>query len=348
MFHQAGGGASVNVLRAGPRERIAFGDTVAFYDIFNGDADGICALHQLRMTEPREAELVTGTKREIRLVERCAAASGDELTVLDVSFDSNRAAIDRALLSGARIRYFDHHFAGEIPSHPHLDAHVDTASDVCTSLIVDRVLDGRHRAWAVVAAFGDNLERAALQAASGLGYAPHALARLRELGESLNYNAYGDSVEDLHYHPADLYRALSAYADPFDFIAGEPVFDVLRQGLADDLYRAAESETQALSERAALIVLPDASWSRRVSGTLGNRLAQEHPQRAHAVLTTQRGGFRVSVRAPIERPQGADRLCRQFESGGGRAGAGGIDRLPHADFERFARAFAAAFASQPS
>ena len=66
----------MNVLRAGPRERIAFGDTVAFYDIFNGDADGICALHQLRMTEPREAELVTGTKREIRLVERCAAASG--------------------------------------------------------------------------------------------------------------------------------------------------------------------------------------------------------------------------------------------------------------------------------
>ena len=317
--------------------------TVAFYDIFNGDADGICALHQLRMSAPRQAELITGTKREIRLVERCRAGAGDELTVLDVSFDSNRDAVERALAAGARIRYFDHHFAGEIPAHARLEASIDTASDVCTSLIVDRVLNGRHRAWAIVAAFGDNLEQPALKAASALAYTPSALAQLRELGESINYNAYGDSVEDLHYHPADLYRSLSAYADPFEFIAGEPIFDVLRQGLADDLYRAAETRTQALSERAALIVLPDASWSRRIGGMLGNRLAREHPQRAHAVLTTHGAGFRVSVRAPLERPQGADQLCRQFESGGGRAGAGGINHLPRADFERFARAFAAAF-----
>ena len=320
---------------------------MAFYDIFNGDADGICALHQLRMSEPRQAELVTGTKREIRLVERCSAGHGDELAVLDVSFDSNRDAIDRLLLAGARIRYFDHHYAGEIPSHAQLEVHVDTAADVCTSLIVDRVLSGRHRAWAIVAAFGDNLERAALQAAHASGYAPDALARLRELGESINYNAYGDSVEDLHYHPADLYRTLSAYADPFEFIAGEPVFDVLRQGLADDLYRAAETRTQAVSEHAALVVLPDAPWSRRIGGILGNRLAQEHPHRAHAVLTTQQGGFRVSVRAPIEHAQGADQLCRQFETGGGRAAAGGINFLPHADFERFARAFAQAFGAAP-
>ena len=320
---------------------------MAFYDIFNGDADGICALHQLRMCEPRQAELITGAKREIRLIERCHAGSGDELTALDISFDSNRAAIDRLLLAGARIRWFDHHYAGEIPSHAQLQTHIDTASDVCTSLIVDRVLNGRHRAWAVVAAFGDNLEQSAVRAAAALGYTTSALARLRELGESINYNAYGDSVEDLHYHPADLYRTLSWYADPFEFIADEPVFDVLRQALADDLYRAAESRAQAVSERAALIVLPDASWSRRIGGILGNRLARDHPHRAHAVLTTQPGGFRVSVRAPVEHAQGADQLCRQFESGGGRAGAGGIDHLPHADFERFARAFATAFGTAP-
>ena len=43
------------------------------YDVFNGDADGICALHQLRLDEPRDAELVTGVKRDIGLVARINA-----------------------------------------------------------------------------------------------------------------------------------------------------------------------------------------------------------------------------------------------------------------------------------
>ena len=70
---------------------------MAFYDIFNGDADGICALHQLRLAIPREAHMVTGAKREIRLLERVRARAGDELTVLDVSLESNREGIVRAL-----------------------------------------------------------------------------------------------------------------------------------------------------------------------------------------------------------------------------------------------------------
>ncbi|RUM38930.1 MAG: acetyltransferase, partial [Desulfobulbus sp.] len=40
------------------------------YDVFNGDADGICALHQLRLHDPRpDAHLVTGVKRDICLLE---------------------------------------------------------------------------------------------------------------------------------------------------------------------------------------------------------------------------------------------------------------------------------------
>jgi hypothetical protein len=318
---------------------------MAFYDIFNGDADGICALHQLRLTEPRNGELITGTKREIRLVERCPAQKGDELTVLDISFDSNRQAIVRALDAEARIRYFDHHYAGEIPTHPALETHIDTAADTCTSLLVDRALAGRQRVWAVVAAFGDNLGQAALRAAISLDYAPLDLERLRELGEAINYNAYGESVEDLHYHPADLYRSLSSYADPLQFIADEPVFEVLRQGMADDLFRASEIKAQVACAHGTLLVLPDAAWSRRVAGTLGNKLALAHPEQAHAVLTAHLGGYVVSVRAPVARPRGAEVLCRGFESGGGRAAAAGINHLPQADFERFVRAFAAAFES---
>ncbi|MCC6535503.1 MAG: acetyltransferase [Burkholderiales bacterium] len=316
---------------------------MAFYDIFNGDADGICALHQLRLSEPRGAELVTGTKREIRLVERVAAAAGDELTVLDISLDANRAAVLRALAAGARVRYFDHHYAGEIPAGAAFEANIDTDPGSCTSLLVDRALGGAHRAWAVVGAFGDNLAAAASAAAAPLGFAPHALARLQELGECLNYNAYGESVDDLYYPPSDLYRALAPYADPLQFIDGEPVFDVLRDGMADDLYRVAEARAQFEDEHHALLMLPDAAWSRRVAGVLGNRLAQREPARAHAIVTARADGFVVSVRAPIARPMGADALCRQFDTGGGRAGAAGINHLPQADFERFARAFARAF-----
>jgi len=41
------------------------------------------------------------------------------------------------------------------------------------------------------------------------------------------------------------------------------------------------------------------------------------------------GGYRVSVRAPYNRKQGADELCRQFQSGGGRKAAAGINQLAY-------------------
>ena len=314
-----------------------------FYDVFNGDADGICALHQLRLAEPRASVLVTGVKRDIALLERVEAQAGDEITVLDVSLERNAAALQEQLARGATCRYFDHHFPGVMPSHPRLKAYIDTAPDICTSLLVDRYLDGRQRVWAVVAAFGDNLAGPARRAAASLNLTEQQLAQLQELGDCINYNAYGDSVDDLNYHPADLYLTLSRYADPFEFVISEPVFDILRSGRADDLFRAGELAPEFATPRCALYMLPDAAWSRRVSGSFGNQLAIEHPGRAHAVLTHGNGGYRVSVRAALERPRGADALCRQFESGGGRQAAAGIDWLPAGDFARFAAAFRQAF-----
>jgi hypothetical protein len=313
-----------------------------FYDVFNGDADGICALHQLRLAQPRASVLVTGVKRDIALVERVVAHAGDELTVLDVALDRNAAALERQLARGAKCIYFDHHFSGAVPSHPLLRTFIDTAPDVCTSLLVDRYLDGSQRVWAVVAAFGDNLARVARKAAAPLELGEPQIALLQELGESINYNAYGDSIDDLCYHPADLYQTLSRYPDPFRFISDEPVFDVLSAGRADDLYRAREIEPEFAGARSALYVLPDASWSRRVSGTFGNLLAREHPERAHAVLTSTGAGYRVSVRAAADEPRGADALCRQF-AGGGRQGAAGIDLLPDADLGRFVEALRKTF-----
>ena len=71
-----------------------------FYDIFNGDADGICALQQLRLEEPRASVLVTGVKRDVRLLDRVNAAAGDELTVLDISLRTNAGDLKRAARGG--------------------------------------------------------------------------------------------------------------------------------------------------------------------------------------------------------------------------------------------------------
>lgn len=310
-----------------------------FYDIFNGDADGICALQQLRLEEPRASVLVTGVKRDILLLDRVYAAAGDELTVLDISLHTNAAELGRLLAQGARCRYFDHHVPGEIPRHPNLKTFIDTASDMCTSLIVDRYLSGRQRIWAVVAAFGDNLVKSASRLAEQLDLDPAAIERLRELGECLNYNAYGETVEDLHYHPADLFETMSHYRDPFDFIEGEPVFEVLRNACLDDLDRAGSIAPESGNDNGAVFILPDAAWSRRVNGIFGNHLAQAYPQRAHAVLVKKDGGYTVSVRAPVASPSGADALCLKFGSAGGRKAAAGINHLPERELARFIAAF---------
>ena len=314
-----------------------------FYDIFNGDADGICALQQLRLEEPRAATLVTGVKRDVRLLDRVTADAGDELTVLDISLKTNAGSIARLLGAGARLRYFDHHAPGEIPRHANLKAFIDTAPDTCTSLIVDRYLNGRQRLWAVVAAFGDNLAGPAQRAAADLDLDEMDLQRLRELGECINYNAYGETVDDLHYPPAELYETLSRYHDPRDFIEGEPVFEVLKNALADDFDRAHAITPKIATEQAALVVLPDAAWSRRIHGLIANQLASRNPRRAHAVLVGGSGHYTVSVRAPLEKPYGADALCAKFETGGGRQAAAGVNQLPEADYARFVAEFTRAF-----
>jgi single-stranded DNA-specific DHH superfamily exonuclease len=298
-----------------------------YIDVFNGDADGICALHQLRLAEPRDAELVTGVKRDIGLLQRVRADAGDRVTVLDVSLERNRAALLDLLTRGVRVCYFDHHAAGEIPSHPGLEPHIDESAGVCTSILVDRYLAGRFRAWAVVAAFGDGMPEAALRLASGLSLGAEPLAALRELGENLNYNAYGDSEADLLVPPADLYRSVSRFADPLRLLAAEPLLQRLGEERRADLARAQALAPRRASQRADAYVLPEAPWARRVSGTFANRLAAADPARAHAVLTPNaHGGYSVSVRAPSGARFSAADLCRTY-GGGGRREAGGIDHI---------------------
>lgn len=309
-------------------------------DVFNGDADGLCALHQLRLDDPADSELVTGPKRDIGLLKRVKAQAGDRVTVLDIALSKNREALDRILEAGAEVRYFDHHQPGDIPEHPRFEPHIDTDANVCTSLLVNRYLRGRHLPWAVAAAFGDNLADAARQAALPLGLSADQLAQLQSLGECINYNGYGETLDDLFYDPADLYRQVRPFADPFAFIAESLAYRTLKAGYQEDMARAVAVEATEARDAGRIFVLPAEKWGRRISGVFGNRLAVESPAQAHAVLTAKPdGGYVVSVRAPLAAKSGADALCSQFDTGGGRKGAAGINHLPEAEVGRFIASF---------
>ena len=315
-----------------------------YIDVFNGDADGICALHQLRLAEPVESHLVTGVKRDIGLLKKVQAQAGDQITVLDISLDKNRNDVLRLLDQGASVRYFDHHMPGEIPSHPNFDPHIDTSAEVCTSLLVNQYLESRFLIWAVVAAFGDNLHGSARKVAVPLELDPDKLEQLRELGECINYNAYGESLEDLYFHPDELFRLLHPFADPFEFIAEAPEYHTLKNGYEDDMAQAGQLKPLQVTEGGRVFILPNAPWSRRVSGVFSNSLATEAPTLAHAVISHKKeGGLLVSVRAPINNKSGADVLCSQFETGGGRKGAAGINHLPEEDLDRFLLLFQQSF-----
>lgn len=314
------------------------------YDVFNGDADGICALHQLRLAKPMDSVLVTGVKRDIDLLKQVPVDGTSSVTVLDISLDKNRAPLESLLQNNINIEYFDHHFAGDIPQNPLLSATINTAGNVCTGLLVDQALSGAHRGWAVAAAYGDNLFDAASATARSLELNKDQLGELETLGTLMNYNGYGGSLDDLFFPPDQLYKNIRPYADPFDFIHNDKTFDTLSRGYADDMQRAKDTKAELETEKVALFIFPEDPFSRRVSGVYSNQLARENPDRAHALLSTLAdGAYLISVRAPLATREGADELCRQFETGGGRKAAAGINHLPASDLERFTEAFKTQF-----
>src|SRR5690625_3097260 len=170
---------------------------MAYIDVFNGDADGICALTQLRLAEPRSSQLATGVKRAIALLQRIHGQAGDEITVLDVSLDKNREDLERILAAGARVFYCDHHHAGEIPDSPLLDAHINTAPDVCTSLLVNGHLGGRFAAWAVVGACGGKRWVSAGRVAAQRGLSDAVWQQRQMLGFCMNTDGYRARVVQL-------------------------------------------------------------------------------------------------------------------------------------------------------
>lgn len=307
------------------------------YDVFNGDADGIIALLQLRLAEPKESILVSGVKRDIQLLDRLSVCSDDSVVVLDISMDQNKAGLENLLDSGAEVFYADHHKSGDIPLHPRLDSHIDLDANTCTALIIDKLLNGRFHTWAITAAYGDNLIAKADQLADTAKLTSQQKEQLKELGTLINYNGYGSKLEDLHFEPTSLFKQLLAYDDPFAVIADQSSpFSTLQSAYQQDIDKALAIAPKYQSDKLSLFELPNDASSRRVSGVYGNLLANKSPDSAHAVLTVNLDKtYTVSLRAPLNKKHGAGDICSQFPSGGGRAAAAGINALAQYDLERF-------------
>lgn len=301
-----------------------------FIDVFNGDADGICALVQLRLAEPRDSELVTGIKRDVALLKKVTAEAGDKLTVLDISMEKNTRDLVNLLEKGVEVFYADHHQPGDIPQHSGLSAYIDMSASTCTSLIIDKYLGGQFHKWAITAAYGDNLTIVAENLADEAGMSKAQRTALSSLGIYLNYNGYGANTDDLIFHPAELYKQCVAYTSPFNFIhENRPAYEKLSGSYAEDMQAGLRIAPEYQTDRLAVICLPNEKWARRVSGVLGNELANQFPDRAHAIISIKDAEhYLVSLRAPNSNRMGADQVASQFPTGGGRRAAAGINALP--------------------
>lgn len=312
-----------------------------YYDIFNGDADGIFALHQYRLENPQPmTQLITGVKRDIQLLFQLENQRNSQLTVFDISLDSNRPALLHLLQQQNTIVYFDHHFAGSIPESPLLQACIDPSPDTCTAMLVNKTLAGKYCLWAICGAFGDNLHRLANQQAKSQGLTEYQTGQLQELGELFNYNGYGTTIGDLHYHPRDLYTAIHPYTNPFTFLEHSPEIEVLRRGYKEDITLAMQVQELKTVDKNRVYILPDTPWARRVTGVFSNLRMREQPDAAHAIITEDKNNnLRVSVRAPLNDRRDADTLCNLFPTGGGRKAAAGINSLPAHQLDDFIEKF---------
>lgn len=300
------------------------------YDVFNGDADGIIALVQLRLAQPKNSILITGVKRDISLLKQVPVAQVTSVTVLDISMEKNSDALSGLLNNNIDVFYVDHHRSGAIPDSIKLTSLINTDANTCTSLLVNDHLNGQFVNWAITAAFGDNMNQSAVDLANKQGLSEYQQAQLKALGIYINYNGYGRTIDDLHLPPADLFKACLAFKDPLQLIdSPNSIFATLAAAYKADMQQAQSAEILADNDTCKVMLLADEAWSRRVSGVFGNELANQSPDKAHAVLTLNNDlSYTVSLRAPLNNKQGADSICVQFPTGGGRAGAAGINQLP--------------------
>lgn len=316
-----------------------------YYDLFNGDADGLISLHQYRMFFPKNSKPISGVKRDVKLLRHMLDVKNSNITVFDVSHRSNMDYVEPILAKGNKITWFDHHEADYYITTSNFRMNLDTDPSCCTSWLVDQYIDGAHRPWTIAGAYGDNLDQ--LVERINPAFSQQTLDILKEVGQTLNYNGYGYEITDLTVDPVDVYNDMKQYESPFKYYMQSETFTTIREQMLQDQRDLNSSEIMYDDTHCQVVLLPETKAAIRYSGIYSNQLTTDNPDKAFAVLTRVEGGYRISIRAPKNAPTGASGIALQFPSGGGREKAAGINLLPLKDYDTFLSKFIQQYSIYP-
>jgi len=312
------------------------------YDLFNGDADGIISLYQYRKWKPSPfAELYTGIKRDVTLLRHLTDVKSGLINVFDISMKTNEGYIPQLINNDNTITWFDHHEMSDDENILASVMHrVDKSPDCCTAMMVDQHVGGQFRSWTICAAYGDNLHESAIKLNDQTNHSSDEMTRLKTIGETLNYNGYGNVESDLTSHPRDVYVDLTAFDCPFDYYNNSHLFVKIKEQMQQDKSALEQSTVVRSSCVGDVILLPDTPSSIRYSGIYSNQLCTDNPSKAFAILTHfDEDSYKISIRAPKDKPYGASTLALKFPSGGGREKAAGVNQLPKKDLPKFIEEF---------
>ena len=225
-----------------------------YYDFFNGDADGIISLHQFRLQFPRKSELFTGVKRDVKLLRHAVDIKNATFTVFDISLLSNSDYIEGILKNNNKVSWFDHHEPGDTDLGDNFSIRVDADPNCCTNILVDKFIDGLHRPWTICGAYGDNLHEQAEKL--NPCFSETKMLELKEIGETLNYNGYGNEESDLTVHPKDVYLDIQKYRSPFQYRKKSEIYNKINTQMNSDEAELNSSEILHTSETEILFYYP--------------------------------------------------------------------------------------------
>jgi hypothetical protein len=268
----------------------------------------------------------------------CTDVKDSVFTVFDISLLSNADYMKPILSNGNSIKWFDHHEPGETELGDNFSIKVDADPNCCTNTLVDEYLNGLYRPWTICGMYGDNLHEQADK--FNPCFDESTMSQLKEVGETLNYNGYGNEELDLTVHPKDVYLDLKDYESPFEYRKKSESYNKIYTQMKSDEAELGSSEILHESETGKVILLPNTRASIRYSGIYSNQQTTDNPDKAFAILTSVDGGnYRISIRSPKTNPHGASKLALQFPTGGGREKAAGVNELPKSELNNFIEKF---------
>jgi hypothetical protein len=158
------------------------------FDVCVGDADGLCSVLQWRLHVPKATQILAVPRCSVEAMRYFQFCPGDEVLVCNLSMKARPFRAPLASAPGATVEYLDCRAQGTRPLHGNAVGSPSTRA--CTSLLVDHLLRGKFRGWALVGAYGSQLKHWADRQATKLGLAEVQRGRLQRLGEVITYNAF--------------------------------------------------------------------------------------------------------------------------------------------------------------